>query len=64
MSDKTIQINADQSFRDVLATILEGMDNGETDTCALEMDAGAHKLIIDMTVSVEKGEQTDAEIDT
>lgn len=28
------------------------------------IDAGAHKLIIDMTVSVEKEEQTDAEIDT
>lgn len=64
MSDKTIQINADQSFRDVLATILEGMDNGETDTCAMEFNIGAYKLIIDMTVSVEKGEQTDAEIDT
>ena len=64
MSDKTIQINADQSFRDVLATILEGMDNGETDICAMEFNIGAYKLIIDMTVSVEKGEQTDAEIDT
>lgn len=62
MSDKSI--NADQSFRGVIADILDCMIAGKTDTCALEIDAGAHKLIIDMTVSVEKGEQTDVEIDT
>lgn len=61
MSDKTIQINADQSFRDVLATILEGMDNGETDTCAMEFNIGAYKLIIDMTVSVEELESQNNE---
>lgn len=35
MSDKSI--NADQSFRGVIADILDCMIAGKTDTCALEL---------------------------
>lgn len=50
-----IQMNVNQNFKDVIADILDYMRTGETDRCDLEMTIGSNKLILEITVRVEEG---------
>lgn len=52
-----MNVNLDDSFRDVLADILDYLKDGNTDTCALEFTINNYKLIINMTVRIEENQK-------